>query len=40
MEQKKVKRCKVCAQDNHRSSFAQLLRSNNHLLKTGVKFLC
>ena len=39
MEKKKKtnKQCDVCSQNIHHSSFAALLRSNNHLLERGEK---
>ena len=37
---RKIKRCKVSAQDFHRFIFAAHLRSKNHLLKTKVKARC
>ena len=33
-------RCNVCAQDNHRSNFAQHLGTNNPLFKTVDKVRC
>ena len=37
---KNFERCNVCAQDIHRSNFAQHLRTNNPLLKTVDKVRC
>ena len=33
-------RCDICAKNFYRSSFAELLRSNNHLLETDDKVKC
>ena len=34
------KRCNLCAQEIYRSSFAQPLRSINHLIEIGHKLRC
>ena len=34
------KRCKVCLQDFHRRTFAQRLKTNNHLFQTSDKVVC